>query len=62
MIGRLICWWKGAHLRGVRVQPTQTNEYGYIVPGKIPVRAEWMCPRCGAHWYVGKKPKPRRFT
>lgn len=34
MIGRIVCWWKGKHLRGKLVDKDQTHK-------------TFGCPRCG---------------
>ena len=36
MIGRLICWWKGKHLRGRRVRVEENGGVKFFA-----------CPRCG---------------
>jgi hypothetical protein len=35
MIGRLICWWKGKHVRGKRIDALEN--------GKV---KRFQCPRC----------------
>lgn len=43
MLGRLICWWKGKHKRGVRhIDGTRLLQY------TNPQMVMFICPRCGA--------------
>ena len=55
MIGRLICWWKGEHLRGklVNIRPLDK------VCGQEREERTYSCGRCGALWHRKVKRFPK---